>query len=337
MVIVLPAPVDDTRLIDGHGRQISYLRMSVTDRCDLRCRYCMAEEMQFLPRASILSIEELGDLAERFVARGIRRIRLTGGEPLVRKGIGELVGRLGTLLGSGLDELTLTTNGTRLAEYAGRLADAGVRRINVSLDTLDPRRFRQITRVGDIDAVFRGIEAAALEGISVKINMVALARLNEDQLLPMIDWCSSRGHDLTLIETMPVGDVADDRTDHFIPLHQFIAPLRAQRSIWPVDKKTGGPARYFAIENSAVTLGLITPLSNNFCATCNRIRLTVEGRIYACLGRDEHVDLRAALRGNGDLDGLIDGLLARKPQAHDFRIGRGSEAAVARHMSATGG
>ncbi len=329
----------DASLTDGHGRRISYLRLSVTDRCDLRCRYCMAEHMSFLPRSAVLSIEEMGALAERFVARGIRRIRLTGGEPLVRRGIDMLARRLGGLIGRGLDELTLTTNGMRLADYAPMLVDAGVRRVNVSLDTLDPEAFRHITRVGDVTVALRGIDAARAAGLSVKINMVALAGLNEDQLLPMLDYCAATGCDLTLIETMPLGEVEDDRSDHYIPLHHFIAPLRAERALYPLDKRTGGPARYFGVEDSPVTLGLITPLSDNFCTTCNRIRLTVEGRIYMCLGQEDHIDLRTALRegGVGAVDGLIDRALAGKPRAHDFQIERKSKPAVARHMSATGG
>ncbi|MGQ2931508.1 MAG: GTP 3',8-cyclase MoaA, partial [Sphingopyxis sp.] len=276
------SPSSPVPLTDGHGRRIDYLRLSVTDRCDLRCRYCMAEDMIFLPKSAVLSIEEMAELAERFVARGIRRIRLTGGEPLVRRGIDTLAERLGALIGEGLDELTLTTNAMRLAEYAPILAAAGVRRINVSLDTLDPAAFRHITRVGDLDVALKGVAAARHAGLAVKINMVALAGLNEDQLLPMLAWCAANGCDLTLIETMPLGDIADDRSDHYIPLHAFVAPLRAERAIFPIDKKTGGPARYFAVEDSPVTLGLITPLSDNFCTTCNRIRLTVEGRIYMC-------------------------------------------------------
>ncbi|ALC11531.1 GTP 3',8-cyclase MoaA [Sphingopyxis sp. 113P3] len=336
MTVQSPA---DAPLTDGHGRRISYLRLSVTDRCDLRCRYCMAEHMSFLPRSAVLSIEEMGALAERFVARGIRRIRLTGGEPLVRRGIDMLAGRLGALIGRGLDELTLTTNGMRLADYAPMLADAGVRRVNVSLDTLDPEAFRHITRVGDVGVALRGIDAARAAGLSVKINMVALAGLNEDQLFPMLDYCARAGCDLTLIETMPLGEVEGDRSDHYIPLHRFIAPLRAERALYPLDKRTGGPARYFSVEGSPVTLGLITPLSDNFCTTCNRIRLTVEGRIYMCLGQEDHIDLRAALREGdvGAVDGLIDLALAGKPRAHDFHIERKSKPAVARHMSATGG
>ncbi|NIJ38459.1 cyclic pyranopterin phosphate synthase [Sphingopyxis panaciterrae] len=333
------SPSTPNGLTDAHGRQISYLRLSVTDRCDLRCRYCMAEDMSFLPKSAVLSIEEMAELAERFVARGIRRIRLTGGEPLVRRGIDTLAMRLGAMIGHGLDELTLTTNGMRLAEQAPMLAAAGVRRINVSLDTLDPAAFRHITRVGDVAVALDGIAAARAAGIDVKINMVALAGLNEDQLLPMLDYCAAAGCDLTLIETMPLGEIAEDRSDHYIPLHAFIAPLRADRFIYPVDKRTGGPARYFAVEGSPVTLGLITPLSDNFCTTCNRIRLTVEGRIYMCLGQDDHIDLRTALRdgGIGTVDGLIDRALAGKPRAHDFHIERESKPAVARHMSATGG
>lgn len=332
-------PLNDPILIDAHGRQIDYLRLSVTDRCDLRCRYCMAEDMTFLPKSSLLTIDEMVTMAELFVMRGVRRIRLTGGEPLVRPGIGELVDRLGSLIGHGLDELTLTTNAMRLDRYADQLAKAGVRRINISLDTLDPDGFRHITRVGALDAALNGIAAARAAGLHVKINMVALAGLNEDQLIPMLDYCAANGCDLTLIETMPLGEVEADRDDHYIPLHQFIAPLRAQRAIWPIAQKTGGPARYFAVEDSPVTLGLITPISDNFCTACNRIRLTVEGRIFMCLGRDDHVDLRAALRtgGIGAIAPLIDRALAGKPRAHDFRIERNSQPAVARHMSATGG
>ncbi|WP_332818837.1 GTP 3',8-cyclase MoaA [Sphingopyxis sp.] len=329
--------VSSAPLIDGHGRRISYLRLSVTDRCDLRCRYCMAEDMTFLPKSAVLSIEEMGEIAERFVARGIRRIRLTGGEPLVRRGIDTLAMRLGAMIGHGLDELTLTTNAMRLAEHAPMLAAAGVRRVNISIDTLDPAAFRHITRVGDLDVALRGVAAAREAGLAVKINMVALAGLNEDQLLPVLDYCAANGCDLTLIETMPLGEVEGDRSDHYIPLHQFIAPLREARAIYPVDRRTGGPARYFAVEDSPVTLGLITPLSDNFCTTCNRIRLTVEGRVYMCLGQDDHVDLRAALRERGDVDGLIDRALAGKPRAHDFHIEGKSKPAVARHMSATGG
>lgn len=324
-------------MIDGFGRRITYVRISVTDRCDLRCRYCMAEHMRFLPKRDILSLEEVAQLADIFIARGVRHIRLTGGEPLVRRGILDLVGWIGARIGDGLDELTLTTNGTQLEQFAAGLHGAGVRRINVSLDSRRPERFAHITRGGELVNVLRGIEAARDAGLAVKINMVALAGLNEDQLLPMLDYCAGAGCDLTLIETMPLGEVEADRSDHYMPLHHFIAPLREMHALYPVEKRTGGPARYFAIEDSPVTLGLITPLSDNFCATCNRIRLTVEGRVYMCLGQDDHVDLRAALRDAGDVDGLIDLALAGKPRAHDFHIERKSTPAVARHMSATGG
>jgi cyclic pyranopterin phosphate synthase len=328
-----------TPMTDGFGRRISYVRLSVTDRCDLRCRYCMAEDMQFLPRAELLSLEEIEQIAVRLVARGVTRLRLTGGEPLVRRGIEDLAARLGRLIGHGLDELTLTTNAMRLTEFAPALASAGIRRINVSLDTLDAGQFRHITRVGALDTALAGIAAAQAAGMAVKINMVALKGLNEDQLIPMLDWCAAHGCDLSLIETMPLGEVADDRSDHYIPLHAFVAPLRAERGIMPVDRRTGGPARYFAVEGLPVTLGLITPLSDNFCASCNRMRLTAQGRIYMCLGQDDHVDLRAALRGGGPeaLDPLLDRALGSKPRAHDFVIKAGDGPAVMRHMSATGG
>jgi GTP 3',8-cyclase len=326
-------------MIDGHGRRIDYVRLSVTDRCDLRCRYCMAEDMQFLPKSAILSLEEIEVIAREMVARGVRRLRLTGGEPLVRRGITDLASALGAMLGQGLDELTMTTNGMRLAEHADALHAAGVRRINVSLDTLDPAAFRHITRVGELGEAMAGIAAAQRAGIATKINMVALKGLNEDQLLPMLQWCATAGCDLTLIETMPLGEVERDRSDHFMPLHEFLAPLRAERGLMPVDKRSSGPARYFAVEGLPVTLGLITPLSDNFCAGCNRMRLTAEGRIYMCLGQEDHVDLRAALRsgGPGAIHPLLDRALGAKPQAHDFVIGEGQGPAVSRHMSMTGG
>lgn len=334
-----PAAALRAPMTDGHGRRISYVRLSVTDRCDLRCRYCMAEDMQFLPRAELLTLEEMVVIARRLVARGVTRLRLTGGEPLVRRGIDTLAAELGGMLGQGLSELTMTTNGMRLADHAAALAAAGIRRINVSLDTLDPQAFRHITRVGELPQALAGIAAAQAAGIAVKINMVALKGLNEDQLLPMLHWCAAQGCDLTLIETMPLGDVAEDRSDHFIPLHHFVAPLRARHALMPVDRRTGGPARYFAIEGLPVTLGLITPLSDNFCASCNRMRLTAQGRIYMCLGQDDHVDLRAALRGGGPsaIDPLLDVALGGKPAAHDFTIAPGQAPALARHMSATGG
>ncbi|MEY4270716.1 MAG: hypothetical protein RLZZ58_1932 [Pseudomonadota bacterium] len=327
-------------LVDGFGRTIRYLRISVTDRCDLRCRYCMAEDMTFLPRKDILSLEEIALLADHFVARGVRKIRLTGGEPLVRSGIDELTRRIGRHIGAGLDELTMTTNAMRLAEHADALAAAGIRRLNVSVDTLDRDMFAHITRHGDLDRVLAGISAAKAAGIAIKVNMVALAGLNDDQLLPMLRWCDAGGHDLTLIETMPLGEVEGDRTDHYVPLHAFIAPLRAAHAIQPIAHQSGGPARYFAVDGHRVKLGLITPISHNFCGDCNRIRMTVQGRIYMCLGQDDHVDLMAALRGGdaADLDRLIANALAGKPERHDFQIDApGRTAAVERHMSVTGG
>jgi cyclic pyranopterin phosphate synthase len=326
-------------LTDALGRRISYLRISVTDRCDLRCRYCMAERMQFLPKDQVLTLEEIALLADRFIARGVRRIRLTGGEPLVRRDIIDLVRRIGRHLGRGLDEVTLTTNGTRLATHAHALADAGVRRINVSLDSRDPERFAHVTRGGDIGKVMDGLAAARDAGLAVKINMVALKGVNEDEILPMLRWCERQGFDLTLIETMPLGETGEDRTDHYLPLTQVADMIGRHHALTPIGHRTGGPARYHAVEGMTARLGLITPLTNNFCADCNRMRMTCEGKIYMCLGHDDHVDLKTALREGGldAVEPLIDRALLRKPAAHDFRIGAGSVAAVERHMSVTGG
>ena len=324
-------------LIDPHGRAIRYLRVSVTDRCDLRCRYCMAEEMTFLPKSELLALEEIAIIAERFMARGVRKIRLTGGEPLVRRDVGDLVRRLGRHVGNGLDELTLTTNGNRLAEHADALVAAGVRRINVSLDSLDAANFRHITRHGDLDRVLGGIFAARDAGLAVKINMVALAGVNEAEIAPMLEWCGINGFDLTLIETMPLGEVADDRADRFLPLTRVFADLSERFALAADGHRSGGPARYWRVQPWGVRLGLISPLTANFCDGCNRVRLTTEGRLYLCLGHDDHVDLRAALRDGGvaGLDDAIDNALAIKPARHDFRIG--GAPAVARHMSVTGG
>ena len=326
-------------MTDGLGRRISYLRISVTDRCDLRCRYCMAEKMQFLPRNEVLSLEEIALLADMFVARGIRRIRLTGGEPLVRRDIGDLVRRIGRHIGSGLDELTLTTNGTRLADHADMLADAGVRRINVSLDTRDPERFAHVTRGGRIAQVLDGLDAARAAGLAVKVNMVALKGVNDDEILPMLHWCDVRGFDLTLIETMPLGETGEDRTDHYLPLTQVAAVIGAHHVLTPLPDRTGGPARYYAVEGLRARLGLITPLTRNFCADCNRIRMTCEGKIFMCLGHEDHVDFKAALRtgGVGAVEPLVDRALRLKPAAHDFRIGTDLAPATRRHMSVTGG
>ncbi|MCW3837784.1 GTP 3',8-cyclase MoaA [Sphingomonas canadensis] len=326
-------------LKDRFGRGIRYLRISVTDRCDLRCRYCMSEAMTFLPRAAVLSLEEIALIAERFIARGVRKIRLTGGEPLVRRDVAELVRRLGRHVGEGLDELTLTTNGTRLAEHAQALADAGVRRVNVSLDSRDPEVFRHITRHGDVAQVIAGIDAARAAGLRVKINMVALKGLNEAEIAPMLEWAAARGMDLTLIETMPLGSVGEDRADRFLPLTGVLADLRGRFDLAPDSFTSGGPARYWRLAGSDTRLGLISPLTANFCDGCNRVRLTTEGKLYLCLGHDDQVDLKAAIRSGGiaALDAAIDAALTIKPARHDFRIARGATPAVARHMSVTGG
>ncbi|EAT08684.1 probable molybdenum cofactor biosynthesis protein [Sphingomonas sp. SKA58] len=326
-------------MIDALGRRISYLRISVTDRCDLRCRYCMAERMHFLPRDQVLSLEEIALLADLFIARGITKIRLTGGEPLVRRDIGELVRRIGRHLGSGLDELTLTTNATRLDSHAQDLFDAGVRRVNVSLDSRDPARFADVTRGGDIGRVFAGLDAARAAGLAVKINMVALKGINDDEILPMLRWCDSQSFDLSLIETMPLGDTGEDRTDHYLPLTQVIDDIAAEHPLAPIAHRTGGPSRYHAVDGMRVRLGLITPLTRNFCADCNRIRMTCEGKIFMCLGHEDHVDFKAALREGGPdaVQPLVDRALRLKPAAHDFHIGANAPAATRRHMSVTGG
>jgi len=324
-------------LVDSFGRRITYVRLSVTDRCDLRCRYCMAEHMQFLPKRDILTLEEMVELSDILIARGVRKIRLTGGEPLVRKGMMELVRSLGQRVGSGLDELVLTTNGTRLERFAAELHDAGIRRINVSLDSRRPERFGHVTRGGDLSQVLRGIDAALTAGLAVKINMVALAGINEDEIEDMLRWCAAMAMDLTLIETMPLGEVEEDRTDHYLPLDAVKRRLEERFTLVPSTKRTGGPARYFDVVELRSRLGLITPLTNNFCEGCNRIRIAATGTIYGCLGHDQKVELRDALRSGGreEVDRLLDRLLAGKPRRHDFRIG--GAPAVARHMSVTGG
>lgn len=327
-------------LADSFGRRISYLRLSVTDRCDFRCRYCMAEKMQFMPKREILTLEELADLSDAFIARGIRKIRLTGGEPLVRRDILDLVRRIGRRIGDGLDELTVTTNGSQLRTHAQALADAGVRRINVSIDSLDPERFSFITRGGDLAVVLDGIAAAREAGLAVKINMVALKGLNEEEIVPMLRWCASEGHDLTLIETMPLGEIEDDRTDRYLPLDAVRRDLEARFTLSPIGYRTGGPARYFQVEELGARLGLITPLTNNFCDGCNRVRVTATGSIYMCLGHDDRLDLRKALREGpeGELDRLLDRAMLTKPERHNFQIDRpGAAPAVSRHMSVTGG
>jgi cyclic pyranopterin phosphate synthase len=326
-------------LIDGFGRTIRYLRISVTDRCDLRCRYCMAEKMTFLPRDRLLALEEIAVIAERFIGFGVRKIRLSGGEPLVRRDVVELTQRLGGHVGTGLDELTMTTNGTRLADHAEALVAAGMRRVNVSLDSRDPALFRFITRHGDVDQVLGGIAAGKRAGLAIKINMVALKGLNEDEIAPMLDWCVAEGHDLTLIETMPLGAIDEDRTDRFVPLTAVFERLSERFALKRDVAGTGGPARYWQVDGSATRLGLISPLTANFCDGCNRVRLTTEGKLYSCLGHDDQVDLKEALRSGGiaALDDAIRLGIAGKPARHDFRIERGAAPAVARHMSVTGG
>ena len=325
-------------LVDRHHRRIEYLRISVTDRCDLRCRYCMSEAMTFLPRSALLDLEEIATIADRFIDRGVRKIRLTGGEPLVRRGVDRLVDRLGARLGNGLEELTLTTNGNRMADHAAALHRAGVRRVNISLDTLDADRFRYITRHGNLARVLGGIAAAAAAGLAVKINMVALKGLNDGEIGDMLAWCVAEHHDLTLIETMPLGEVDEDRTDRFLPLGPVLDNLKSRFVLMRDDHRTGGPARYWRVEGTGTRLGLITPMTANFCDGCNRMRLTTEGRLYACLGHDERTDLKAALREGGmdALDAAIDEALAIKPARHLFDIAA-AKPAVARHMSVTGG
>lgn len=334
--------MSDTRpLIDGFNRQISYVRLSVTDRCDLRCAYCMPEKMQFLPRSDVLTLDELHKLALGFIARGVRKIRITGGEPLVRRDVVELIHALGRHVGQGLDELTLTTNGTQLARYAGDLAAAGVRRVNVSLDTLDADLYTQITRRGHLPDVLEGIAAARAAGLQVKINVVALKGLNEAEIPDIIAWAHGQGHDATLIEVMPLGEVDGDRVDHYLPLPAVRARLEERWQLDPIEHRTGGPARYVKVAETGGRLGFITPLTANFCDACNRIRVTVTGQLYACLGGRERVDLREALRSDNPEQALaeaIDLAMRIKPERHHFQIDhRGQEPALPRHMSMTGG
>jgi cyclic pyranopterin phosphate synthase len=330
-----------SQLVDQFARRISYLRLSVTDRCDLRCAYCMPEKMTFLPRKDVLSLEELHDMALGFIARGITKIRLTGGEPLVRRDMMELVTALGRKIGDGLDELTMTTNGTRLAEFADGLAATGIRRINVSLDTLDRERFARLARRDSLPQVLEGIQAAKEAGLAVKINTVALKGINEDEIADLIAWAHGERFDMTLIEVMPLGDVEEDRFDHYLPLAAVRDRLEAQWTLTPSDHRTGGPARYFDVEQTGGRLGLITPLTNNFCDGCNRIRVTATGQLYACLGGTEQVDLRAAMRSANPataLDEALDLAMRIKPARHNFAIdARGQAPALARHMSMTGG
>lgn len=327
-------------LVDAFDRRISYLRLSVTDRCDLRCSYCMPERMTFLPKKDVLSLEELHKLGLAFIDRGISKIRLTGGEPLVRRDVIELVQALGRKLGDGLDELTLTTNGTRLEEFAGQLFEAGVRRVNVSLDTMDGALFEQLSRRDRLLPVLRGIAEAKRAGLAVKINTVALNGLNEGEIPFLVEWAGTNGHDMTLIEVMPLGEVDGERVDHYLPLPAVRDVLEERFTLTDIADSTGGPARYVRVEETGARLGFITPLTNNFCATCNRIRVTATGELYACLGGAEKVDLRAALRSDSpdaNVAAALDEAMRIKPERHHFAHARGAAPAQPRHMSVTGG
>ncbi len=340
----MPVPSTDAApaLVDPFGRRVTYLRLSVTDRCDLRCVYCMSDDMTFLPKRDLLTLGELDRVCGAFIDKGIRKIRITGGEPLVRRDVMGLFRSLARHLEDGsLSELTLTTNGTLLGRYAADLAACGVRRINVSLDTLDPGRFRQITRRGDLGVVLAGIDAAQRAGLSVKINVVALKGVNEDEIAPMLEWSHGRGMDMTLIEVMPMGDIEPDRLQQFLPLSVVRERLEDRYTLLDTPERTGGPARYVRVAETGGRLGFITPMTHNFCESCNRVRLTCTGQLYMCLGQEDAGDLRAAMRGQeGDarLSAAIDEAITRKPRGHDFIIDRSaSRAAVPRHMSVTGG
>jgi cyclic pyranopterin phosphate synthase len=328
-----------TKLVDPFGRAITYLRISVTDRCDLRCVYCMSEDMAFLPKKDLLTLEELDRVAAAFIRAGTTKLRLTGGEPLVRRGVMTLVQSLGARLGQGLEELTLTTNGTQLAQHAQALRAAGVRRVNISLDTLDPTRFAAITRWGRIEQTLEGIRAAQAAGLAIKINTVALKDVNEDEFDTLLEWCGRQGLDLCLIETMPMGEVVG-RSDQYLPLSMVRARLRRRWTLEATDYQTGGPARYYTVAETGRRIGFITPMTHNFCEGCNRVRLTCTGTLYMCLGQDDQADLRAVLRSGADdaeLDAALRDAIAHKPKGHDFVIDRRNRPAVARHMSVTGG
>jgi cyclic pyranopterin phosphate synthase len=329
-------------MVDPFGRHVSYLRVSVTDRCDFRCVYCMSEHMTFLPRKDLLTLEELDRLCSAFVAKGVRKLRITGGEPLVRKNIMWLFQALSRHLETGqLEELTLTTNGSQLPKYAADLAACGVKRINVSLDTLNPDRFKAITRWGDFNQVIGGLEAAQKAGLSVKLNAVALKGVNEDEIEDLVRFAHGHGYDLTLIETMPLGDIDGDRTDQYLPLSIVRARLMDRFTLEDIPYRTGGPARYVRVAETGGRLGFITPMTHNFCESCNRVRLTCTGTLYMCLGQDDAADLRSPLRASMDdsiLSAAIDEAISRKPKGHDFIIDRRTRRpAVARHMSVTGG
>jgi cyclic pyranopterin phosphate synthase len=336
-----PAKSPQTGLNDAWGRKVTYLRLSVTDRCDLRCVYCMAEHMTFLPKAEVLSLEEIDRIASAFIGLGVRKLRLTGGEPLVRKGLMDLIASLSRHLGTrALDEISLTTNGARLATFAPDLARHGVARVNVSMDSLDPAVFARLTRGGDLTEVQAGIAAARAEGIAVKINVVALSRDNAAELPALIRWAHERGLDITLIEAMPMGEVEGDRADQFLSLTAVRESLESFWTLEDLPLKTGGPARYVRVAETGGRLGFITPLSHNFCEGCNRVRLTCTGVLHTCLGQEDAVDLRAVLRAGGDeadLQAAIVGAVRAKAKGHDFQVRRGAPPAVRRHMSVTGG
>jgi cyclic pyranopterin phosphate synthase len=327
-------------MIDPFGREITYLRVSVTDRCDFRCVYCMAEDMVFLPKKDLLTLEELDRLCGAFIRHGVKKLRLTGGEPLVRRDVMWLIRSLGARLGNGLEELTITTNGSQLKKYADDLYAAGVRRINVSIDTLDAEKFAAITRWGKLSAVMEGVMAAKAAGLKVKINAVALAGVNEDEFDGMIEWCGRHGFDLCLIETMPMGEIDGDRTAQYLPLSLVRARLARRWTLTDTDYATGGPARYAYVAETGNRIGFITPMTHNFCEGCNRVRVTCTGTLYMCLGHDDAADLRTPLRateGDAALDAAIFEAIARKPKGHDFVIARQAKPAVKRHMSVTGG
>ena len=340
----LPSDALDTGtpLMDPFGRAITYLRVSVTDRCDFRCVYCMSEDMAFLPKRDLLTLEELDRICSVFVGHGVRKLRITGGEPLVRRDIMKLFGSLSRHLDSGaLDELTVTTNGSQLARHAAELAACGVRRINVSIDTLDPDKFRRITRWGDLTKVLHGLDAAQAAGLKVKINAVALKGVNEDEIETLLTWAHGRGMDLTLIEVMPLGEIDGQRIDQFLPLSLVRARLAARYTLEDLDDRTGGPARYVRVRETGGRLGFITPMTHNFCESCNRVRLTCTGQLFMCLGQEDAADLRTPLRvsdGNERLEQAIAEAISRKPKGHDFIIDRQHRRpAVGRHMSMTGG
>ncbi len=328
-------------MIDPFGRKISYLRVSVTDRCDFRCVYCMSEHMTFLPKAELLTLEELDRLCGAFVAKGVDRLRITGGEPLVRRDVMGLFESLGARLGHGLNELTLTTNGSQLAKFAEPLARAGVKRVNVSLDTRDPAKFREITRWGDLSKVLAGIDAALAAGLAVKINTVALKDVNDAEIPSLLEWAHGLGMDMTLIEVMPMGEIDGDRVAQYMPLSLMRAQLEERYTLEESAHRTGGPARYVRVRETGGRLGFITPLTHNFCESCNRVRLTCTGTLYMCLGQEDAADLRGPLRASGDNDVLnaaIDEAISRKPKGHDFIIDRRHDRpSVSRVMSLTGG